>query len=286
MPARGGVFNIGFLGARRGMPTDRVMKWWDARLEDCSTNDPMRGLFTDQKWLDHLPVLLRDGHLMVSGHPGMNLAPFNVNERTLERQGGSWSVALQGHEDEAKPLSFVHFSAFNYRMLAEGTWADDPRAIETVAHMPEFAKLLKELERYLKQEKFLDYASISYEFSTFSDGRTILQGHRRIFLRLQASGEHFLEPFSAQGKFYRLLQDSGLLSRPGASVKSKIRGAELDRKISRAAKLLDWVSRLAVRVLGYSRFAQLSKLLVRYFHTNNHVRLVRRDGKPIDVEYF
>ncbi|MEP2758804.1 hypothetical protein [Parvibaculum sp.] len=284
MPARGGVFNIGFLGACRGMATDRVMKWWDARLEDRSTSDPMRGFFTDQKWLDHLPVLMRDGRLMVSGHPGMNLAPWNIDERTLERRGDQWFVALREHEAEAQPLSFVHYSAFNYRMLAEGK--DDERTLEIVVKMPEFAELSKVLARHLKEGRFLDYASIRYEFSSFSDGRTILQGHRRIFSRLMEMGEQFPEPFSADGGYYRLLKRNRLLTPPGSAAGQKIRGAALDSKVGRAAKLLDMLSWFTVRLLGFARFTQLSKLLVRYFHTNNHVRLVRRDGKPIDVEYF
>lgn len=284
MPARGGVFNIGFIAARRGMPTDIVMKWWDARLEDRATNDPMRGFFTDQKWLDHLPVLLRDGRLMVSGHPGMNLAPWNIDERTLERRGGQWFVALREREAEAQPLSFLHYSAFNYRMLAEGK--DDARTNEIVEKMPEFAELSKVLARHLNEGGFLDYASTRYEFATFSNGREILRAHRRIFSRLQETGEKFLEPFSADGEYYRLLERNRLLTPPGSAVRQNISGAALDNKVSRAAKLLDLISWFIVRILGFARFTQLSKLLVRYFHTSNHVRLVRRDGKPIDVEYF
>jgi hypothetical protein len=284
IPARGGVFNIGFLGARRGMSTDRVMKWWDARLEDRAISDPMRGFFTDQKWLDHLPVLLRDGRLMVSGHPGMNLAPWNFYERALERRGDQWFVALCEHDAEAQPLSFIHYSAFNYRMLAEGR--DDERTLEIVAKMPEFAELSRVLARYLNEGRFLDYASIRYEFSTFSNGHEILRGHRRIFSRLQEAGEEFLEPFSADGEFYRLLERNRLLTPPGSVAGQVARGAALDNKVRRAAKLLDLLSRVAVRVLGFARFTQLSKLLVRYLHTNNYVRLVRRKGKPLDVEYF
>ncbi|SMH40665.1 hypothetical protein [Mesorhizobium australicum] len=284
MPARGGVFNIGFLAARRSLASDRVLAWWDARLENRSLSDPIRGFFTDQKWLDHLPVLLRDGRLMVSGHPGMNLAPWNFGERTLDRRGEGWVVSLRGHEAEPKPLSFVHFSAFNYRMLAQGLV--DPSTAEAVAQVPKFAEISEVLASYLRQGRFLDYSSIPYEFSTFSDGRPILQGHRRIFQRLQERGESLPEPFSTQGLFYLILQRSGLLARKSAGGTEKIRGKELERKIDRAASLLDSVSRLALRMVGYPRFSQLSKLLVRYFHTNNHARLLQYRGEKIDVEYF
>ncbi len=285
MAARGGVFNIGFLAARNGLAAGRVMAWWDARLDTRSLNDPLRGFFTDQKWMDHLPVLLREGRLLVSGHPGMNLAPWNLGERALHRRGEGWVASLRGHEQAALPLSFVHFSAFDYGLLTEGK--SDARSGETVAMMPEFSGPLDVLTEYLKRGGFLDHASIPYEYATYSDGRPILPGHRRIYLRLLERGDDIADPFSADGAFHRTLRENRLLADAGVRAGGKtVRGRELTAKLGRAAKVLDTVSRLAVRVLGYPRYAQMSKLLVRYFHTNNHVRLIRRRDARIDVEYF
>ena len=49
MPSRGGVYNLGFLGVRAGPATDRMLRWWEDRLRNHCSADPMRGYFTDQK---------------------------------------------------------------------------------------------------------------------------------------------------------------------------------------------------------------------------------------------
>lgn len=284
LSARGGVFNLGFLAARRGDASYRVLKWWDARLDNHSINDPLRGYFTDQKWMDHLPVLLRNDRLLISDHPGMNLAPWNLTERELRKHSASWEARLREDGAEWQPLCFVHFSAFDYRQLA----TDETIALADPANerMPGFAALLAMLANYLKRGGFLEHAAIPYEYGTFSDGTPLLPGHRRIYHRLIEAGSSIPEPFAAGGEFHANLKRAGLLE-SGGSVRG-IRPSDASRtaQMGRAAKALDVVARLAVRSLGYRRYSLMCKLLMRYFHPVNHVRLLRNPKRNLDVEYF
>lgn len=284
LSARGGVFNLGFLAARRGAAIEKVMTWWDERLDHYSINDPLRGYFTDQKWMDHLPVLLRNDQLQISDHPGMNLAPWNLAERELRVKDGRWEVRLRDDGASWQKLCFVHFSAFDYRGLAAGkTIAAAGPAEEK---MPGFGALLDVLADSLTRGGFLDHASIAYQFATYSDGTPVLAGHRRIFYRLIEAGGDLPSPFEAGGMFHTRLKRAGLLAAADGKQGRRPDAETRTAQIGRAAKALDVLARFAVRLLGYPRYQLLSKLLVRYFHPVNHARLLRdRDG-GVDVEYF
>ncbi|TDE33718.1 hypothetical protein [Antarcticimicrobium sediminis] len=284
LSARGGVFNLGFLAARRGAAIEKVMTWWDERLDHYSINDPLRGYFTDQKWMDHLPVLLRNDQLLVSDHPGMNLAPWNLAERELRGKDGRWEVRLREDGAVWQKLCFVHFSAFDYRGLAAGkTIAAAGPAEEK---MPGFGALLDVLAHGLKRGGFLEHAAIPYQFATYSDGTLVLAGHRRIYHRLIEAGRDLPAPFETGGGFHARLKRAGLLAAAGGKPSGRPDAKTRTAQIGRAAKALDILARIVVRLFGYNRFELLSKLLVRYFHPVNHARLLRdRDGS-VDVEYF
>jgi len=282
MPARGGVFNLGFLAARNGGPAEKVMTWWDARLEHYSINDPLRGYFTDQKWMDHLPILLRNDRLLISDHPGMNLAPWNLTEREMRTEGTTWKVRLKEEGAPWNSLCFVHFSAFNYRSMVNGK--STPADADANDKMPGFLALLNVLTDHLKRGGFLNHASKPYEYGCFSNGAPVLPGHRRIYHRSLDAGYALGIPFSEKSEFYASLKRAGLLV---PTNHSQITGLDLqvrNRKIGRVAKLLDLAARCMIFLLGYHRYSLLSKFLVRYFHQVNHVRLLRE--KEIDVEYF
>lgn len=74
----------------------QCLTWCYDRLED--------GKFADQKYLDEWPGLYGD-NLVISQHPGIGLAPWNVNGSTLERSEHSFII-------EYKPLIFYHFHGF------------------------------------------------------------------------------------------------------------------------------------------------------------------------------
>lgn len=284
IPARGGVFNLGFLAVRHGPQADRLLTWWDNRLEDYSINDPMRGYFTDQKWMDHLPVLLRNGRLLITDHPGMNLAPFNLNERQLKKEGNTWCARLTDPGNEWRPLCFVHFSAFDYRALAVGK--DQPKAQMAEETLPGFRALLAILTSYLRRGKFLDYSSIPYEYATFSNDSPVLPGHRRIYHSLIAAGKVYSNPFDENATLHGQFKRAGLIVPAGQVTRGRPDENVRNTKVLKAARVLDLISRMMVRLLGFPRYSELCKFLVRYYHPSNQVRLLRIRKDDIKFRYF
>jgi hypothetical protein len=100
-----GVYNLGYLGIRRGETAIRLLNWWEQRLEKHCRIDLVNGLFVDQLWFNLVPIYFPDSHVL--RNPGANVAFWNLHERrvTAER-----SVLFAG---ATHPLIFFHFSGFS-----------------------------------------------------------------------------------------------------------------------------------------------------------------------------
>ncbi|HEY1762016.1 MAG TPA: glycosyltransferase [Acidimicrobiales bacterium] len=101
---RAGYFNLGFCSVRPSAAS--FLDWWSGRLQfDCLAN-PTWGYFTDQKILDlaHLKT-----NTQIVTEPGCNVAYWNLHERNIVLDDGTWRVA---HEDSHHTLYFFHFSGF------------------------------------------------------------------------------------------------------------------------------------------------------------------------------
>lgn len=281
VPSRGGLFNLGFLAVRRSSRALRMLVWWDDRLAEYSLHDATRGYFTDQKWMDNLPLLIDTHLLAVMDHPGMNLAPWNLHERNVMQVDARTLVRLRATPDDWRPVSFVHYSAFNYRELATGVLG--PKTREVCARMEGFEQLVITLSEHLKNSRYTEFADIRYEFATYSNGDPIHPGHRRMFARLHAEGRAPSDPFIESGAFYQVLRRGRMLVKCAATKGSS--GGVSVPQIGHVVRGLDILSRLAIRILGYDRFFLLCKFLARYLHPVNHARLIGGESS-LDVEYF
>jgi hypothetical protein len=68
----GGIFNLGFLGLKRGEGSGRFLEWWAGKLWNKCLFDLGRGLFVDQKYVD-MAFFFFDGFL-VERSPGYDVA--------------------------------------------------------------------------------------------------------------------------------------------------------------------------------------------------------------------
>ncbi|MDB5419356.1 MAG: hypothetical protein JWP50_2775, partial [Phenylobacterium sp.] len=101
---RSGVYNLGFMAARATPKVLGLIDWWAERCRfDCRV-DFEAGLFTDQRWMDLAPGFV--DALAILRDPGLNLAYWNLEGRTLARGADGWTVDRQ-------PLGFFHFSGFD-----------------------------------------------------------------------------------------------------------------------------------------------------------------------------
>ena len=77
-----GIFNFGFLAVDpQKENAQNFIQFWQERLKYFCTENTKDGLFTDQKWGNLLPTFYDD--LVISRHPGMNVANWNLENREL-----------------------------------------------------------------------------------------------------------------------------------------------------------------------------------------------------------
>ncbi|MDF0692742.1 glycosyl transferase [Aquirufa ecclesiirivi] len=100
-----GIFNLGFLGTKRSPNTLAFLHWWKERLRDQCYIDLANGMFVDQLWVNFAPVYFDD--VYISRHLGLNMAYWNLHERTLTGENIPYSV------NDAVPLIFFHFSGYH-----------------------------------------------------------------------------------------------------------------------------------------------------------------------------
>jgi hypothetical protein len=97
-----GIFNLGFLAVANRAEAVRFARWWRDRLLEFCFDDIPNGLFTDQRWCDHVPGLFDRVHILRD--PGYNVASWNLNRRAVAMQADG-SLHAAGHK-----LRFFHFT--------------------------------------------------------------------------------------------------------------------------------------------------------------------------------
>jgi hypothetical protein len=98
-----GTFNLGFLSLRKSANTLRMLEWWAERLRHFCYFDFQKGLFVDQKWMNLAPVFFDSVYVL--RHYGYNVAYWNLQERTLSKENGVWTI------NKTYPLTIYHFSS-------------------------------------------------------------------------------------------------------------------------------------------------------------------------------
>jgi hypothetical protein len=98
-----GTFNLGFLSLRKSDNTLRFLEWWSERLRHFCYFDFPAGLYVDQKWVNLVPVFFDS--VFILKHPGYNVAYWNLQERKLSEENGTWKI------NGSFPLSIYHFSS-------------------------------------------------------------------------------------------------------------------------------------------------------------------------------
>lgn len=102
---RHGMYNLGFIGLKRGAESFRLIQWWKERLKEHCRIDKCFGIFVDQKWMDLAPLFF--DRIKSVKHPGWNMAWWNFSERKLNKTPTGYEV-----NQSDTPLVFFHFSGF------------------------------------------------------------------------------------------------------------------------------------------------------------------------------
>jgi len=94
-----GLYNVGFNYFRRDDDGLKCLNWWRDRCLEWCYDRLEDGKFADQKYLDDWPERFKN--VKVLDHPGVNLAPWNVDGAHLSQ---SKNIFVNG-----KKLIFYHF---------------------------------------------------------------------------------------------------------------------------------------------------------------------------------
>lgn len=254
-----GPFNLGFVGVSQCEEGFKFLDWWSDRCLDYGFYEPQLGLAVDQKWVSLAPCFYPNLHVLHD--VGLNLAFWNLHERSLLKLGDGWLV------NGSVPLKFIHFSSFN---------ASSPEAIAQKQSRflpdsrPDFIELAHCYAAELKSHSSEEFSRHPYGFDYFDDGTYITPALRRFYAALKIDEFSLIDnPFSSSGPVKEFAKKYGLLVK--GNVKSK---RHIFRDMS-AYNSQIWIIHKALRatlyLLGPERYFNLMRYLA-------HISSIRNQG--------
>jgi glycosyltransferase involved in cell wall biosynthesis/SAM-dependent methyltransferase len=172
-----GAYNLGFIGLAPSEFSDSFLDWWSERLEEDCIVDPARGFFVDQRWIDLVPGLAPDFHLIRD--PGFNVAYWNLPTRELSRSNGHYLV-------NGSPLRLFHFSGFKTtRPHLLSQYQDRVRLGDDQV----LTELCREYASALQAAGHDEASTWPYRYATSHSGMQLGVALRSAFRRAAAEGE-------------------------------------------------------------------------------------------------
>ncbi|MDQ2650311.1 MAG: hypothetical protein M3Z03_12255 [Actinomycetota bacterium] len=182
-----GINNLGFCAVdRRSRP---FLDWWWGHLEFECINDPLSGLFVDQKWVDIGSSLFQATALR---HYGYNVGILNLHERPIGLDDDGYVITSTGDR-----LRLFHFHSFSTSAPEELS----VRFRDSSAHLRQDNHALDLLcKEYaadmVRHEEELPPAP-AYPYWTDTSGRHISRQTRRVFRKQLQGGAALPSPFVA-----------------------------------------------------------------------------------------
>lgn len=175
-----GIYNLGFLAVASTDEGRRFAGWWRDRLLEFCFDDVANGLFTDQRWCDHVPVffpgtcILRD--------PGYNVASWNLSRRpiSIERDG----CIMAG----GRPLRFFHFTKINS--------AGEAMLTRYAGDRIEPFELMKWYRERLADNAVAGLPPGWWGYGTYLDGTPIPRSHRIAYRTRKELRRKYANPFA------------------------------------------------------------------------------------------
>ena len=242
----GGVFNLGFVAVRKCEETDRFLSWWEQRCFDVAYNEPRKGMFVDQKWINLAPCFF--DNVKILKYLGCNMAFWNLHERHLSSEGGVVIV------NRTSPLEFFHFSGLS---VDGGDQLSRRKCPFTLANRPDLRSIFEDYRARLVEEGIQEFKGRKYAFGAFDDGQFI-NGLTRTIYAVNIERFRGEDPFSCSARFYAWAKSKRLLS---AQDSAKSYSSETVAKGDFRLRVIHSLFRMALRVLGADRYTVLLKYL-------------------------
>lgn len=185
-----GAYNLGFIALRRSEVTERLLTWWQDRLYDRCLVKIDEGLFVDQKWIDLVPGIFGDVHILRD--PGYNVAYWNLHGRRVTLDAEAPNREARSND---RPLVFFHFSGIDPGNLRHVSKHQDRF---TLADLGGAAELYRRYSDKVLAAGFRDTKPWPYAFAVFTNGVRIPEAARRIYLELGRRRQRFGDPFATE----------------------------------------------------------------------------------------
>ena len=153
-----GIYNLGFIAIGPG--SSEFLDWWWKKTSREARSDPLKMMFTDQRWVDFVPSFWR--HLILRD-TSYNVAYWNLHGRALAWNGNGYLV-------DGQPLTFFHFSGFDTRTpyLLSKHQGDRPRVL--LSEVPALQRICDEYLADLLAAGHERESSLPYGWSALPSG--------------------------------------------------------------------------------------------------------------------
>ena len=265
-----GVYNCGFIAFRKSNDSMNFISWWMERLFDGAYEDLRLGLYTDQIWVDFLPVHLF-GNVLIIKNKGCNIAPWNYSERKLIIENDKYYVGdREDCDDVLQPLCFAHFSGFDYLKLQQKVVSHKFNDFDKYSDLKDIFNDYGEL---LRANNAADFLKGKYIYSFFTNGMPITKFHRRIFRELSLKID-LGNPFDSNNDFYKILKKSHLLSKDKLNEPNTFNVSKMGRKY----KFLILFYKMVFKILRVDKYCEFIKALHKYSVYEEQIFLVKAKG--------
>lgn len=246
---RFGSFNLGFYAVRNSEQGVGFLKWWSNRCINFCYMESQFGLSTDQKWVAIAPCFFSD--LYVSFNLGYNAAPWNSFERKVTKnKDGIYLV------NNLFPLIFFHFSNFDRSDLE---YLNKRSMYEKNVRRPDLLELSKGYEQAILSHT-TPVASTKYGFDYMSGGEYISPTLRRAYASIENELPLGHDPFDSKAEIGSFARKNYLFEKKISPYKSV--GFSEISKNKFQFKVIHFLMRMLLRLVGPNRFFHFSRLLV------------------------
>jgi hypothetical protein len=270
-----GVFNLGFIALRKSETSTQFLNWWSDHLRHECVAEPDAGLFVDQRWVDLVPVCF--DHVYIMRNVAYNIAYWNLHERLLEERGHVFYEVQSGER-----VAFIHFSGFELQDLNSickyaarnplGTSTHKKRY--TLTTRPDLVGPFQMYRQLVVAANVESFARIPYAYAKYDNGEAISQLERSLYLGSATWMESDADPFrTGHGTFWDACRKAGVRAGAVSTVKSSVQ--ETIEKYGLYMRMIEFVLRCFLRVLGPEKYLGFAKYMRHQFLPLNHAFLLR-----------
>lgn len=260
---KGGVFNLGFIGVNNSSAAREFLDWWGARCLELGFLELRSGLMVDQKWVNLVPCYF-DG-VMIMKNVGYNVAYWNLHERKLSQNNGTWYVNGQ------QPLVFYHFSGLRWDEHTQISKHQNRYDLNT---RPELAPLFDGYREKLIKNGIDKTLKCHYKYDTFDNGESVTDLARKMFYTY---GEQVVgDPFCSRNSYYKWLKKNRMVgfSKTNESFNSMNFNANNIR-----IKIIHTTFKILLMVLGPDAYLSLMKYMGFISIVRNQAYIFKYKGK-------